>query len=50
MSNIMVSLDRGLTEQEIVKIVYDETNKAGEPVPCSCGVMCSQGGSVLAAY
>lgn len=34
MSDIMVKLDRGLTEQEIVKIVYDETNKAGEPVPC----------------
>lgn len=34
MSSVMMKLDRGLTEAEIVKVIYDETNKAGEPVPC----------------
>lgn len=34
MSETMMKLGRGLTENEIVNVVYDEVNKAGEPVPC----------------
>ena len=34
MSEAMVKLKRGLTEDEIIKIVYDEVYKEGEPVPC----------------
>ena len=34
MSETMVRLGHGLTEQEIVEIVYKNTHEAGEPVPC----------------
>lgn len=34
MSGVMMKLGRGLTEKEIVDIVYKNTHKAGEPVPC----------------
>ncbi|MBR5184009.1 MAG: hypothetical protein IKW15_06035, partial [Bacteroidales bacterium] len=34
MSSIMVKLGRGLTKEEIVDIVFKNTHKAGEPVPC----------------
>ena len=34
MSKTMVQLGRGLTREEIIDIVYNETHKAGEPVPC----------------
>lgn len=34
MSTIMVKLGRGLTKEEIVDIVFKNTHKAGEPVPC----------------
>ena len=34
MSATMVKLNRGLTEEEIVDVVYRNTHEAGEPVPC----------------
>ena len=34
MSETMMKLDHGLTESEIVDIVYKNTHDAGEPVPC----------------
>ncbi|MBQ1789312.1 MAG: hypothetical protein II008_03970, partial [Oscillospiraceae bacterium] len=34
MSQTMMDLGRGLTEDEIVNIVYKATHEAGEPVPC----------------
>lgn len=34
MSETMVRLGHGLTEQEIVEIVYKNTHEADEPVPC----------------
>lgn len=34
MSSTMIKLDHGLTESEIVDIVYKNTHEAGEPVPC----------------
>lgn len=34
MSKTMMKLGRGLTEDEIVKIVYKHTHEQGEPVPC----------------
>ena len=34
MSEYMKKHKRGLTSDEVVKIVYDEVAKAGEPVPC----------------
>ena len=33
-SETMKRLDRGLTEDEVIDIVYNEVFKAGEPVPC----------------
>jgi len=33
-SAAMVKLNRGLTQKEIIDIVYNEVNKHGEPVPC----------------
>lgn len=33
-SAAMIKLNRGLTQKEIIDIVYNEVNKAGEPVPC----------------
>ena len=34
MSKVMIDLGRGLTEHEIIDIVYKETAMAGEQVPC----------------
>ena len=34
MSETMMRLGRGLTEDEIVNVVYKNTHEAGEPVPC----------------
>lgn len=34
MSKVMIDLGRGLTEHEIIDIVYKETARAGEQVPC----------------
>lgn len=34
MSKLMIDLGRGLTEHEIIDIVYKETARAGEQVPC----------------
>ena len=34
MSGTMKELGRGLTPDEIIKVVYPNTHKAGEPVPC----------------
>ena len=34
MSGTMVRLERGLTESEIIDIVYKNVHEAGEPVPC----------------
>lgn len=34
MSETMVRLERGLTESEIIDVVYKEVYESGEPVPC----------------